>query len=144
MRYDALPLSKEFTVKWTPTHIILDTKGKEHSRNVGFVPPGEMIPLLILGMAKTCCDLDDLDQAIADFDQIIETFPRTHSAPEAVYLRGVSRYLATHHPKHLIEIYEQMQAQYPQSVWAHRCSPYRLLGPVKPARPPLHQEAKWV
>jgi len=127
VRFDAIPLSKDFTVKWTPTHVILDIKGKEHYRNVGFVPAEEMIPLLLLGMAKTCFDLDDLDQAIVDFDQIIGTYPKSHSAPEAIYLRGVSRYLSTHDGSHLKQLQEKLRDEYPQSVWAQRSLPYRLL-----------------
>ncbi len=127
VRYDALPLSRDFTVKWTPTHIMLDDKGKGHSWNLGFVPPEEMTPLLLLGMGKTCFDLDDLDQAIVDFDQIIGTYPKSHSAPEAIYLRGVSLYLASHNGKHLKQIQEKLRDEYPQSVWTQRSLPYRLL-----------------
>lgn len=127
VRFDAIPLSKDFTVKWTPTHVMLDLKGKEHSRTLGFVPPEEMIPLLLLGMAKTCFDLDDLDQALVDLDQVIQTYPKSHSAPEAVYLQGVSRYLGTHDASHLKQLHAKLRDEYPQSVWAQRSLPYRLL-----------------
>jgi TolA-binding protein len=127
VRSNAIPLSEDFTVKWTPTHVMLDTKGKEHNRTVGFVPAEEMIPVLLMGMAKTCFDLDDLDQAMVYLDQIIRTYPKGHSAPGAIYLRGVSGYLATHDAKNLKQIYEKLRDAYPQSVWAQRSLPYRLL-----------------
>jgi hypothetical protein len=125
--FDALPLSEEFNVKWTPTTILLDSKGKEHHRTVGFVPAEEMIPLLMLGMGKACFALDDLDQAIADLDPIIQTYPASHSAPEAIYLQGVSRYLNTHDAQHLKQMYGKLRDDYPKSVWAERSLPYRLL-----------------
>jgi hypothetical protein len=127
VRNDAVPLSEDFTVKWTPTYVILDIKGKEHSRTLGFTPPDAMIPALLMGMARTCFDLDDLDQAMVYLDQIIRTYPKGHSAPGAIYLRGVSAYLATHDAKNLKQLYEKLRDDYPQSVWAQRSLPYRLL-----------------
>jgi len=127
VRFDAVPLAKDFTVKWTPTIIMLDTKGKEHRRTVGFVPAEEMIPLLELGMAKTCFDLDDQDQAVVYCDQIIRAYPQSHSAPESVYLRGVSLFLGTHDAGNLKQLHEKLRNEYPQSAWVQRSSPYRLL-----------------
>jgi len=106
---------------------MLDIMGKEHCRAVGFVPAEEMIPLLLLGMAKICLDLDDLDQAMVNFDQVILTYPKSHSAPEAIYLRGVTGYLASHSVEHLKGLHKKLRDEYPQSVWAQRSLPYRLL-----------------
>ncbi len=36
---DAKPYADDFNVKWTPTVIVLDENGKEHSRTIGFFPP---------------------------------------------------------------------------------------------------------
>ena len=124
---DAMPLSRDFNVKWTPTLCVLDTAGKERNRTVGFVPAAEMIPLLLLGMGKSCFDLDEFAPAIEDFDRIVRDYPGSHSAPEAIFLRGVTRYLATHDIKPLKELYEKLRDEYPQSVWAQRALPYRLL-----------------
>jgi outer membrane protein assembly factor BamD (BamD/ComL family) len=54
-------------------------------------------------------------------------YPKSDSAPEAVYLRGVCGYKSTHAPKPLKEAYERLQAQYPSSEWTKRAYPYRLL-----------------
>jgi thioredoxin-related protein len=51
--FDTQPLASEFNLKWTPTIIILDSQGKEHQRTVGFLPPEEFIPSLLLGIAKS-------------------------------------------------------------------------------------------
>ena len=56
MLYDAQPYASDYNVKWTPTIITLDQKGKEHHRIVGFLPPDEFIPGLLLGTAKVNFD----------------------------------------------------------------------------------------
>ncbi len=54
------PLPQQYKVSWTPTFVSLDSEGVDHHRTVGFLPPDEMIPSLILGIAKTFFDLPAL------------------------------------------------------------------------------------
>ncbi len=125
--YDAVPMSQDFNVKWTPTLVVLDVGGKEHYRTLGFIPPEDLVASLLLGMGKACFDLDEWDQAIENFERIIKDYSKSYYAPEAVYLRGVSRYKATEQGEHLKQIYETLRTEYPQSVWTSRALPYRLL-----------------
>jgi hypothetical protein len=121
------PLAAEFKVKWTPTIVILDFYGKEHHRTVGFFPPEEFIPNLLLGMGKVDFDTDQFNDAILHFDSLLADYPRSAAAPEAIYLRGVSRYKASHDAKPLKEAYEKLKAEYPASEWTNRAQPYSLL-----------------
>jgi len=125
--YDAQPLATEFNVKWTPTLVTLDPDGKEHHRTVGFLSPEELIPSLMLGMAKCDFDRERFAEAISGMEEVLAKYPKSDSAPEAIYLRGVSRYKSTHDAKHLKEAYETLQQEYPSSEWTKRSSPYRLL-----------------
>ena len=125
--YDAQPLATEFNVKWTPTLVTLDPDGKEHHRTVGFLSPEELIPSLMLGMAKCDFDLELFAEAISTLEELLGKYPRSDSAPEAIYIRGVSRYKSTHDAKPLKEAYERLQQEYPASEWTKRASPYRLL-----------------
>jgi hypothetical protein len=125
--FDAQPLATDFQVKWTPTLIVLDAKGKEHHRSVGFLAPEELIPALMLGNAKTHFDQDQINEALAILEKLLADYPKSDSTPEAIYLRGVCRYKSTHKAQPLKEAYEQLQAAYPSSEWAKRASPYRLL-----------------
>jgi tetratricopeptide (TPR) repeat protein len=125
--FDAKPLSTNFNIKWTPTLIVLDENGKEHHRTVGFFPPEELIPSLLLGIAKSHFDLERFSEALSTLDKIIAEYPKSDSAPEAVYLRGVCKYKSTHKPQPLKEAYEQLQANYSSSEWTKRAYPYRLL-----------------
>jgi tetratricopeptide (TPR) repeat protein len=121
--FGAMPLSKDFKAKWTPTFILLDTTGREHYRVVGFTTAEEIIPTLLLGIAKTYFELGQPDQAIRNLDKIISKYPRSDQAPEATYLRGVSLYKSTHDRNHLRQAYHKLRDGYPQTERAMRASP---------------------
>jgi hypothetical protein len=125
--FDAQPLSTDFQIKWTPSLVTLDASGREHHRTVGFLSGEELIPSLLLGIAKTHFDQDQINEALGNLEKLLADYPRSDSAPEAIYLRGVCRYKSTHKAQPLKEAYEQLQATYPSSEWAKRASPYRLL-----------------
>ncbi len=125
--FDAQPLASQFDLKWTPTLIILDPQGKEHQRTVGFLPPEELIPSLLLGIAKSHFDQEGFSEALSLLERIISDHPHSDSAPEAIYLRGVCGYKKTHNPKPLKEAYEYLQTHHPSSVWTKRAYPYRFL-----------------
>lgn len=124
---DSKPLSDEFQIKWTPTLVSLDFHGQEHHRTVGFLPPEELIPSLLLGMGKTDSDTGAFKEAIRHMESLLEGYARSAAAPEAVYLLGVCRYKDTHDAKPLKEAYERLKADYPGSEWVHRAQPYSLL-----------------
>src|SRR4030043_471933 len=111
--FDAQPLATEFSLKWTPTLITLDADGKEHQRTVGFLPPEELIPSLLLGIAKSYFNREKFSEALSTLDKLLADYPKSDAAPEAIYLRGVCRYKSTHDPKPLKGAYEQLQANYP-------------------------------
>jgi hypothetical protein len=121
--FGAMPLSKDFKVKWTPTLILLDTTGREHYRVVGFTTAEEIIPTLLLGIAKTYFELGQPDQAIRNLDKIISEYHKSDQAPEATYLRGVSLYKSTHDRNHLRQAYHKLRDGYPQTERAMRASP---------------------
>jgi len=125
--FDAQPIATEFNVKWTPTIITLDPEGKEHHRTVGFLPPEELIPSLMLGIAKSDFDQEKFGEALSMLDKLLKEYPRSDSAPEATYHQGVSKYKSTHDAKSLKAAYEKLQAEYPSSEWTKRAYPYRLI-----------------
>jgi len=124
---DSEPLATDFTLRWTPTLIILDTTGKEHSRTVGFIAPEEFIPTILLGIAKSYYELRLFDQAISGLEKIINTHPQSFAAPEAIYYRAVCGVKTVHDISGLKRAYERLAKEYPQSEWVKRALPYRLL-----------------
>jgi hypothetical protein len=120
-------LAKQFSVKWTPTLVTLDPDGQEHHRTVGFLGPDELIPSLLLGMGKCFFETDRFDEALSLLEKLLATSPKSDSAPEAIFLRGVSLYKSTQNPKPLREAYDRLAVEYPLSEWAKRAAPYRLI-----------------
>jgi hypothetical protein len=106
--FDAKPLSNDYNIKWTPTLITLGTDKKEHHRTVGFLDPDALIANSLLGIGKYHFDNDRYPEAL-------------------IFLQGVSRYKNTGDPNPLKEAYETLSSQYPDSEWAKRAYPYRLL-----------------
>ena len=125
--FDARPLSADFNIKWTPAIITLDPDGNEHHRTVGFLAPQELIPSLLLGIGKSYFETDQFDEALGSLERLLEEYPESGSAPEALYLRGVCRYKNTQNPEPLKAAYEQLTVEYPSSEWTKRAYPYRLL-----------------
>jgi hypothetical protein len=125
--FDSQPLAAKFNIQWTPTVITLDEEGKEHHRTVGFLSPEEFIPSLMLGVAKCHFDREKFSKAIPMLEDILKNHPKSDTAPEAVYVRGVALYKSTHKADSLKEIYKRLQAKYPSSEWTRRAKPYSLL-----------------
>ncbi|MDX9746827.1 MAG: hypothetical protein WCX84_08590 [Syntrophales bacterium] len=120
-------LAVEYRIKWTPSLLILDAKGVEHNRTLGFFWPQELIPSLLLGMGKAYFNKSDRVKAAAYFGRILAEFPKSFQTPEAVYMKGVSDYLATKNAADLIGIHDRLSAEFPESQWAMRANPYSFL-----------------
>ena len=120
-------LAEDFTVRWTPTLVILDPSGKEHSRTVGYIAPEEFVPAMLLGIAKMHFDLRQFDSMEQCLEEIIAAYPWSLAAPEAVYYHGVCGYKTTHKAEPLKKAYERIAKEYPHNEWVKRALPYRLL-----------------
>lgn len=127
IQFDAQPYCTEYNIQWTPTLVTLAPNGKEHHRTTGFLAPEELVPSLMLGIAKSHFDLEQFTEAISTIETLLKDHPKSDSAPEAIYIKGVSQYKSTNDPKPLKEAYEQLRADYPSSEWTKRAYPYRLL-----------------
>ncbi len=127
VRHDQRPLAEDFKVKWTPALITLDVDGTERHRTVGFLPPEELIPSLMSGIGKTHLERGEFAKAIPRFEMLVSQYPKSGSAPEAVFFLGVARFQSTQDPKFLKKAYETLAAQYPQSEWTTRASPYSTI-----------------
>ena len=125
---DQQPLATDYTVKWTPSLLILDQDGKEHYRTVGFLSAEELIPSLLLGIGNVHFNKDEFKDALSCYERLLTEYPKSDSAPEAIFQKGVSLYKNTHDPKPLKEAYNHLQDKYPASQWTKRAYPYRLLG----------------
>ena len=100
----------------------MDSSGEERWRIEGYLPKNEFRAQLEMGLAR----IPFMDKHWADaeqrYAQVIERYPETAAAPEAVYWRGVSRYKATHDHTVLGGVAEELEEKYPNSVWTLKAS----------------------
>jgi thioredoxin-related protein len=120
-------LMEKYNVSWTPTILVLDADGKEHYRSVGFLQPEVFIATFELGKARYYLDLEQFAEARALLEELIIRCPVPEVVPEAIFFQGVATYKDTHDPKHLRAAYDALTAKYPQSEWAKRAEPYKLI-----------------
>jgi tetratricopeptide (TPR) repeat protein len=120
-------LVKRFGIKWTPTIVILDSDGDEHHRFIGFMAPEDFVGQIILGRGKVEFDLDNFEQAIQCFQEVLVRSPKTDASPEAQYFLGVTKYKASHDPKELKLGLEALQRDYPNSEWTKKAQVYALI-----------------
>jgi hypothetical protein len=120
-------LMEKYGVSWTPSLFVLDADGKVHYSTVGFIPPEEFIPTFLVGKARWYFDTEQLAEARATLEEMLTRCPHPSAAAEAIFFLGVAKYKLTHDPKPLRAAYDELKAKYPQSDWAKRADPYRLI-----------------
>jgi thioredoxin-related protein len=75
--------ARSYTIEYTPTVLIVDEKGKELHRTVGFLPPQEFIPNLMFGIAKTFHEAGSSKKAKAVLQRLLSEYPASKIAPQA-------------------------------------------------------------
>lgn len=113
-----------FDVNWTPTVLVLDANGKERFRIDGYLPKDEFRAHLELGLARSAFMSKKWADAEERYMQIIERYPDSKAAPEAVYWQAVSHYKATGDHTVLEQVPIDEGANYPDSVWALKALPW--------------------
>ncbi|MFZ2948158.1 MAG: hypothetical protein WA003_01620 [Desulfuromonadaceae bacterium] len=115
-------LGPRYKVKWTPTLLILNGEGVEQYRTLGFYPPDDLVPSLLLGMGKAKFDLPDRPAACDCFGKILADYPGSTLAAEAVYLNGV----AASSKAMMSPISSASTTGWPPSIRHHPGSPVQL------------------
>jgi hypothetical protein len=111
-----------FDAVWTPTILILDWNGTERQRIEGYLPKDEFRARLELGLARVAFMGKRWAEAERRYGEVVERYPDSKAAPEAVYWRGVSHYKATNDHTALGEVAERFKEKYADSVWAQKAS----------------------
>jgi TolA-binding protein len=107
-----------FDALWTPSVIILDQNGKERFRIEGYLPKDEFRAQLELALARVAFMSKGWADAERRYAEVLERYPKSKSAPEALYWKGVSRYKATNDHTVLGELPGMFQEKYPDDEWA--------------------------
>ena len=114
-----------YGAQWTPTVLILDEEGNEHYRIEGSLPADDFMSQLMLGIARAAFDRQDYRVAEELYRRVVEKFPNSEAAPEALYWAGVSKYRATNDPSTLSATADAFAQRYQSSSWAKKASVWR-------------------
>ena len=112
----------KYSAQWTPTILELDANGVERHRIEGFLPAEEFLAQLMLGRAQIAFNQQQWDEAERRFREIVDKFPDTDAAPEALYWAGVAPYKGNHDASSLKKTAEAFRDRYQDTTWAKKAS----------------------
>lgn len=107
-----------FDAVWTPSVLILDWNGVERFRLDGYLPKDEFRAQLELGLASVSFMNKNWADAERRYASLLDRYPDSKAAPEALYWKGVSHYKATNDHTILGELPGMFRDKYPDSIWA--------------------------
>jgi len=111
-----------YNAQWTPIVLLLDPDGVEHSRIEGFLPADDFLAQLMLGWARLAFDAGQWAEAERRYREIVDGFPNTDAAAEALYWAGVAPYKATGDPASLKATGRAFKERYKDTPWAKKAS----------------------
>lgn len=115
-------LAERFSAPWTPTLLVLDQEGTERHRIEGFLPADDLLAQLTLGLGHSAFARQQWEEAERRFREVVDRFPGTEAAPEALYWAGVARYKAKGNAAALAETGREFTRRYQESSWAKKAS----------------------
>jgi hypothetical protein len=115
-------LGARYGAQWTPTILILDASGEERHRIEGFLPTEDFLAQIAIGLARAAFARGDFAEAERRFREVVEKYPNTDAAPEALYWAGVARYKGTGDAAALGETAGQFRQRYQDTSWAKKAS----------------------
>lgn len=98
--------------------LILDPSGVERHRLEGYLPKDEFRAQLEMGLARIAFMNKDWADAERRYAAVLDHYPDSKAAPEALYWKGVSHYKATNDHTVLGEMPGLFRPKYPDSIWA--------------------------
>jgi TolA-binding protein len=115
-------LGARYGAQWTPTTLVIAPAGEERHRIEGFLPVEDFLAQLALGLAKSAFARGQFDEGERRFRSIVDTYPHSDAAPEAMYWAGVSRYKGTGDAAALKETGRQFRERFTDTPWAKKAS----------------------
>jgi hypothetical protein len=113
---------RRFGAVWTPTVLIMDSEGAERLRIEGYLPRDEFRAHLEMGLARVAFMRKKWADAESRYAEVVERYPDSTVAAEAVYWKGICRYKQTNDHTVLGEVPEQLKEKYADTVWAMKAS----------------------
>jgi len=112
---------EQFNSTWTPTLIVQDADGREHRRSQGYLDAPRFLGEMALAWLKEAIDRGDFNAARDRVREVLEiTKGDPEREPEARYWAAVVGYKATGDAQNLVQGWNGLIDQFPQSEWAKR------------------------
>jgi TolA-binding protein len=111
-----------YNQQWTPTILIVDASGTERHRIEGYLPVEDFLGQLALGLAQSAFARSDFKEAESLFRTVVDNYPTSDAAPEALYWAGVSHYKATGDAAALADTAVAFGNRYQDTSWAKKSS----------------------
>jgi hypothetical protein len=118
-------LGGRYGAQWTPTTLVIDSAGEERHRIEGFLPVEDFLAQLSLGLAHSAFKRGDFAEAEQRFRDVVDSYPGTEAAAEALYWAGVSKYKGSGDAAALKETARQFGERYTDTSWAKKASVWR-------------------
>jgi hypothetical protein len=122
---DYRKFGQRFGAQWTPTLLVIDPQGTERHRIEGFLPADDLMAQLLLGLGHSAFAREQWDEAERRFREVVQRFPRSDAAPEALYWAGVSRYKGKGDVAALAETGREFTNRYQDTSWAKKASVWK-------------------
>ena len=104
--------------------IILDPNGKERFRIEGYLPKDEFRAQLELALARVAFMSKNWKDAERRYTEVIEHYPESKAAPEALYWKGVSHYKSTNDHTVLEPVAKELAEKFPGDEWQLKSVPW--------------------
>jgi hypothetical protein len=117
--------AQRYNAQWTPTLLVIDPEGTERHRIEGFLPAEDLLAQLILGLGHSAFASGQWEEAERRFREVVNRYPNTEAAPEALYWAGVSRYKGKGDAGALAETGREFTRRYQASTWAKKASVWK-------------------
>ena len=118
---------ERFNSTWTPTLIVQDAEGREHRRSQGYLDPPRFLGEMALAWLKDAIDRGDFAAARDRATEALEwTRGDPAREPEALYWAAVAAYKASEDANQLVQGWNRLMSEFPESEWAKRAEFIRL------------------
>lgn len=114
------PILERFRQFWTPDLRVIGSDGFDYLGWNGYLPPFELVPQLLVGIARADMRCNQEAQAVPFYEEVLRRFPTSQAAPEAQYYLAVARYKSSHEGSDLLGGWRDLRLRYPESPWRTR------------------------
>jgi hypothetical protein len=112
---------ERFNAPWTPTLIVQDADGREHGRSQGYLDAKRFLAEMSLVRLREAINRREFAEAR---DRVREVMPHVagdpQREPEAIYWASVAAYKASGEIENLLNGWNRLLDQFPDSEWAKK------------------------